>query len=183
MVIWICTRCHVQLRGDAAGICPSCGETEIVPIDSPRGVRLAQAGLAPVATTPARAVPQAAVFALVLSLVGAVGSFLPWVSLGFRSLSGMEGDGKISLGAMVVAGLLGLLGISGRVMSRASGFLVLLCGGIGLAIAVHAGMNMAEIARNSELVRLGAGLHVLGVASFFLGIVGLYAMVGGPRAA
>lgn len=40
MRTWICARCFTQLTGETAGVCPSCGAEEVVPLESPRGQAL-----------------------------------------------------------------------------------------------------------------------------------------------
>jgi hypothetical protein len=181
MIDWICARCLTRLRGEVAGICPSCGGADVVPIDTPRGGQLA-AAIAPAAAAPARGVPQSAIAATVFSALAAIGAFLPWANAGFRSLSGIEGDGKIVVAAMVLAFFIGVAGISRRQMSRAGGFGILLCGVVGLAIAIVDGGNIAEMAEGNAFVSVGSGLYLLGIASFFLSFVGLHALIAGPKA-
>jgi hypothetical protein len=179
MNVWICAHCYVQLRGEAAGICPSCGSTEVVPLISPRGAQLAAAAVGPPSQAPARPMSQVAVFAVVLSILAAIGAFLPWVSAPLRSVSGLEGDGKIVLVVMLLPLLIGLAGLSTRRVSRAAGFGILLAGVVGVGIALFDGANVAELVERNEFLTPGSGLYVLGLASLFLAVVGLYAMGGG----
>ncbi len=108
------------------------------------------------------ALPQIGVGALVGAAVALAGSFLPWVSVisafGSIDVGGFDaGDGKITAGAALAAGLLGYLGLTTRDNRQVLAALVAALVGLGVAIYdfVNVGSKVSSV--NSEYARASVG--------------------------
>jgi hypothetical protein len=101
---------------------------------------------------------------LIIALVGfaalAAGSLGPWVSAGFASVSGMSGDGKLTLPAAVIgAGALFLGGSGGGTVFSA----LLGLAGLGISIAdlIHVSNKTSEVTfAGVQIAHVGWGLYV-----------------------
>lgn len=91
-------------------------------------------------------------------IVVAVGAFLPWASVFGISISGIDGDGQITLVA-AIAGLV-LLGMSAGILNlRANRTLMLVVSGIGAALATFVGIeDMTGVAEIGIYMTLFGGI-------------------------
>lgn len=120
--------------------------------------------------------------ALVGAILGAVGSFLPWVSADFlfmhKAVSGVEGgDGIISLVASIVAGTSALFMGRGRV---AASVVVLVAGGITAAVAFYDIAHYYQLINDDSLGgSIAAGLTSLEAGIFITAAGGVVAALAG----
>jgi hypothetical protein len=84
----------------------------------------------------------------VLSVLVIAGSFGTWVSVAFLSVSGMDGDGKLSIVLGITSLLIGLIAFSYR-RSWVTGLAMLLLMGAG-AIGVYDWIHLERILSNSS---------------------------------
>jgi hypothetical protein len=95
----------------------------------------------------------------------ALGAFLPWVSLGVFSISGIAGDGIFAIGigaAMIVAGVAGFSSSGWR-----AGLPVALLGVLAVGLAVFEWRNVSAM----TTVLPGTGLLVIGLAGAIAALV------------
>lgn len=112
-------------------------------------------------------------FAIIGAAVLAVGSMMEWatVSAGIfsRSVSGMDGDGKITLGCGIVAGLLLMQKSSGAV------WIGVVVAGIGGAAAGYDAANLTTIGGSSDGINVSASIGIGLVACIAGGVTAVVA--------
>jgi hypothetical protein len=105
-------------------------------------------------------------------LIAAVGSVAPWVTTPLSSASGINGDGKITIGLAAIAGLV----LFGRGRSRQAVLALLSLGvaGVGIYDAIHIHRAAAHVTLfGQQLAHVGWGVYAViagGVLAFFASI-------------
>ena len=155
-----CPACHGPVAYSAAS-CPHCGYR---PPSASRGFNTSAIALG------------------VGGVLIAVGSFLPWATVTtFISLSfsGMDGDGKFTLGIGIILGLVALASLNAERIRGVAGLLGFLGGLAAVAVAIVDGSSVAQYSGASEyaLVSVGAGIYAVGVG----GAVAMLAALLGVR--
>lgn len=95
--------------------------------------------------------------------VAALATFLPWVSLGAFSKSGIDGDGAFSLGAAIVVLALALLNIAGelRWVTVLGGLIILATAGADWIDIGHRVAKLHEAGNPyADAIKAGAGLYL-----------------------
>ena len=103
------------------------------------------------------------------AVVSLLGTFLPWASTPFGSLSGISGDGLfVAIGAAAVAGVFGY-SASKRALTRPFAIGVLVAGGLMAALSIFQVFNIKK-----ELAGIGSpgiGLYLCVVGSLAIAAV------------
>lgn len=116
---------------------------------------------------------------VVAAAAGIVSAFLPWVSMGIISVSGVDGaDGWLVIGLFGVPLIVGLAGGKHTPLSGGARASAILCGALGGALGVW---KLADVSamRDSDgvlarAIHAGAGLYLMVAAGgtlFILGVV------------
>ena len=86
----------------------------------------------------------AAVIGIGVTIIGSIG---PWASLGFVSLSGLEGDGVITIiASLVAAAFLGIAEVRKTQGGRAAAYLAAGCGLVATGVAIYDLVNLGSAA-------------------------------------
>lgn len=113
--------------------------------------------------------------ALVAGLVAIAGSFGPWSTITGAKVSGMEGDGSITLGIAIFAGLLVLVvGMSSRRPRFGAHWFALIAAALVPAIAI---IDMADIGSSAS----GWGIWAVAVGGIVLTLACLLLAAGAMK--
>jgi hypothetical protein len=108
-----------------------------------------------------------------------VGSIAPWATSPLSSVSGTEGDGKLTIGVAVIAGLVLLLGRGGRGWIAALSLILL---GIGIFEAIHIHKHVAKVTLFGQQVdHVGWGVYAL-IAGAAIAFTASFREMTGERA-
>ncbi len=106
---------------------------------------------------------------LIIAILGAVGTFLPWISTPFGSVSGTEGDGFITL---VLYGVVLIFSVLGKTKAPLKGGLLI--GAIVLALVASA-VGVYDIMNAKKLLgsigSIGIGLYLVAAAGIMIAIL------------
>jgi peptidoglycan/LPS O-acetylase OafA/YrhL len=75
-------------------------------------------------------------FILIVSAIGIIAMFLPWIDVVIFSVNGMHDKGIIVFLCFVVAGIIAYLGDQTKNLERTSWFIALICGGLATLIMI-----------------------------------------------
>jgi hypothetical protein len=160
MALTKCSECGHEVSEDARG-CASCGHA-------------------------LKPMTHAGLIVLVLSLACIAGAFMPWVSMGALSHSGVSGgDGIVVLVGAGLALLASMAALAKRELGRGLASIVLIGGGIAGAVGIYdlAGVQaeLGELSSNpfGGLVSVGAGLYICALAGSLLALAGLLKLIVG----
>jgi hypothetical protein len=172
MALIACPECGQKISSDALS-CPHCGK----PLD-PTAERIDYVTGEPVAVTPRPAAqaaprpgryPSTAGFWMMVggSIAVLLGSFMPWIRLGPLTISGMSGDGPITL-ALGIAML--LTALSARASASAVPRVLVLIGAVASAAVAMIDTNrLVEGGIRRDLIGPGLGFIFLGGLVAFVG--------------
>lgn len=105
---------------------------------------------------------------LIIAILGAVGTFLPWISTPFGSVNGTEGDGYITL---VLYGVVLVFSVLGKTKAPLKGGLLIgavIIALVASAVGLYDIMNAKKLLGSMKFV--GIGLYVVAVAGIMLAI-------------
>lgn len=114
-----------------------------------------------------------------ISLLGAIGVFLPWVSAPIiGSMNGARGDGMYVLGSFILAGAVAPLMLRRRSVAGAA--IVVLCGLISSGVAAHFAYRMSTLPAESrsalsDAINIGIGVFVCALCG--LGLIAAAAVI------
>lgn len=172
MALIACPECGQNISSRTPA-CPHCGisiDPRRTKVDYVTGERIGMQPRAAVheARPPLRYPSTAGMLLMTVgSALVMLGSFMPWVRLGPISISGMEGDGKIT----VVIGLIMLiLGVTSRTAPSNVPRAIVMAGAI-VAVAV-------ALTDTNRLVEGGINRRLIGIGLFAILVGGLMALVG-----
>ncbi len=172
MALVACPDCGQNVSSEATS-CPHCGrplDPRRTKVDYVTGETL---GMLPrpgarVAPPPVRYPSVVGVWMMAAGSIGVIiGSFMPWVRLGPVSISGIEGDGKITV---VIGLLMAVLGVVARTSSSRLPRLFVM-GGAVLAVAV-------AVTDANRLIEGGLDRRLMGGGLGTIVISGVVALIG-----
>lgn len=170
MALVACPECGRDVSSESVA-CPDCGfplhPSQEFPVPA-GGEPIRPRPAARVARPPLRYPTALGAGLMVGGSIGVIlGSFMPWVRLGPVSISGMEGDGAITL---VIGGLMLILAFAARTSpSRLPRWLVM--------AGALAAVTVAMIDTN-RLVEGGLSRHLIGGGLAMIFIAGVVALIG-----